>query len=85
MRASRSRLPSPLQSPGASSAVKPPQPLPIGSPPPGTNVARARAAVHQQPAAGVDGEHVGLVSPFQSRRRGRGANADAQRRGDEER
>ena len=52
-------MPSPLKSPGASSAVKPPQPLPIVSPVPVDEAAAGVAAVHQQPAVGLAGEQVG--------------------------
>ena len=68
-RASTSGLPSPVKSPGASSAVNGPQPPPICCADAGGPPAGAVAAVHQQPPVGVAHEQVGLAVTAEVARR----------------
>ena len=68
VRASRSGLPSPLQSPGASSAVKDPQPVPIVSPPPGTKAPAPVPRYISSRPSGSTASTSAFVSPLQSAR-----------------
>ena len=59
-------LPSPLKSPGASSAVKPPQPLPIVSPVPVAKPPRALPRYMSSPPSDLRASRSGRPSPLQS-------------------